>query len=231
MGLTSQTVVEARNKPTVADPENKPTTSIPPPPRRWRRGANPPHDVKQPGARIASGAEFFSLGGCHRQAAFVPAAHCARGLLLELYPDRGVAERRQALGCMTRTRDVPKTGTPWRFCESACAPMTRGRAPLGAPPWRFSAGPALPFAAFPPHPCSDAPRSQVVVPGGRGPLPPEPAVTSRSRGTPRLAPPTGLSPETPLDEQGYITYTRVAYGVKRYIHIVDNIFHPGTSRP
>jgi hypothetical protein len=33
------------------------------------------------------------------------------------------------------------------------------------------------------------------------------AVTSRSRGTPNLAPPTGLSPETPLDEQGCSGHT------------------------
>src|SRR6266566_9358022 len=43
-----------------------------------------------------------------------------------------------------------------------------------------------------------APRSQVVVPGGRGPVPPETTVMSRRRGTPRLAPPSGSSPEMPL---------------------------------
>src|SRR5437763_6981256 len=34
-----------------------------------------------------------------------------------------------------------------------------------------------------------APRVRVVVPGGRGPVPPGAAVTSRRRGTPRLASP------------------------------------------
>src|SRR5216684_8274551 len=36
----------------------------------------------------------------------------------------------------------------------------------------FRPGPVLPSPAFPPDPCSDAPRGQVVVPGGRGPGPP-----------------------------------------------------------
>jgi hypothetical protein len=46
-----------------------------------------------------------------------------------------------------------------------------------------------------------APRSQVVVPGGRGPGPAGTAVMSRRRDTPRLAPPSGSSPEMPLDER------------------------------
>src|SRR3982074_3863439 len=33
----------------------------------------------------------------------------------------------------------------------------------------FGSGAVLPSRAFPPDPCSDAPRSQVVLPGGRGP--------------------------------------------------------------
>jgi hypothetical protein len=48
-----------------------------------------------------------------------------------------------------------------------------------------------------------APRSQVVVPGGRGPVPPGTTVMSRRRGTPRLAPPSGSSPEMPLDERSW----------------------------
>jgi hypothetical protein len=48
-----------------------------------------------------------------------------------------------------------------------------GRSPLGAPPWRFWAlGPRFRL----PHytgAAQRAPRSQVVVPGGRGPAPPE----------------------------------------------------------
>src|SRR4051794_26624724 len=53
----------------------------------------------------------------------------------------------------------------------------------------FRPGAALPSPALPPDPYSDAPRSQVVVPGGRCPGPPEPAVTSRGGRTALLAPP------------------------------------------
>src|SRR5262249_7725370 len=48
-----------------------------------------------------------------------------------------------------------------------------------------------------------APRGQVIVPGGRGPVPPQTAVVSRHRGTPRLAPPSGSPPEMPLDERSW----------------------------
>src|SRR5262249_16148921 len=48
-----------------------------------------------------------------------------------------------------------------------------GRSPLGAPPWRFWApGAALASPAFAPDRLQRAPRTQVVVPGGRGPEPP-----------------------------------------------------------
>src|SRR5262249_34275456 len=48
-----------------------------------------------------------------------------------------------------------------------------GRSPLGAPPWRFWApGAALASPAFAPHRVQRAPRTPVVVPGGRGPEPP-----------------------------------------------------------
>src|SRR6266446_5943442 len=47
-----------------------------------------------------------------------------------------------------------------------------------------------------------APRTQVVVPGGRGPCLPRRAVTSRRRGTPRLAPHSGSSLEHALNERG-----------------------------
>jgi hypothetical protein len=68
-------------------------------------------------------------------------------------------------------------------------------------------GPALPFRAFPPEPCSEAPRSQVVVPGGR--------VSRTSRGygyepRPRDAIPCSafriVSGDAP-HEQGWTTHT------------------------
>src|SRR5712691_11854327 len=66
----------------------------------------------------------------------------------------------------------------------------------------FGPGSALPFPAFPPDPCSEAPRGRVIVLGGRGPGPFE---TNGYEPQPRNATPalpTGPSPETPLDEQG-----------------------------
>src|SRR5262249_46622882 len=69
-----------------------------------------------------------------------------------------------------------------------------GRSPLGAPPWRFWApGAALPSPWAPAvlqrravafGSVQRAPRTQVVVPGGRGPCLPGRTVTSRRRGTP-----------------------------------------------
>jgi hypothetical protein len=48
-----------------------------------------------------------------------------------------------------------------------------GRSPLGAPPWRFFTRAALPSPALSSGSVQRAPRSQVVVPGGRLPGPPE----------------------------------------------------------
>jgi len=77
-----------------------------------------------------------------------------------------------------------------------------GRSPLGAPPWRFWApGAALLSPAFAPDRLQRAPRTQVVMPGGRGPCLPRRAVTSRRR-TPRLAPHSGSSLEHALNERG-----------------------------
>src|SRR6187399_1199901 len=87
----------------------------------------------------------------------------------------------------------------------------------------FRPGAALPSPAFPPDPCSDAPRSQVVVPGGRCPGPPESAVTSRGRGTPLPAPPSGSSPETPLHERGWQNVLHIRYVVKQYLRYVAEI--------
>src|SRR6478736_8018545 len=71
----------------------------------------------------------------------------------------------------------------------------------------FRPGAALPSPALPPDPLSDAPRSQVVVPGGRCPGPPEPAVTSRGRRTPLPAPPFRIVSGDAPHERGYKSYT------------------------
>src|SRR5215475_14107829 len=87
-----------------------------------------------------------------------------------------------------------------------------GRSPLGAPPWRFWApGPRFRLLRRPPSynggqvpsgSVQRAPRTQVVVPGGRGPCLPRRAVTSRRRRTPRLAPHSGSSLGHALNERG-----------------------------
>ena len=89
-----------------------------------------------------------------------------------------------------------------------------GRSPLGAPPWRFSAGGRASISGIASGSVQRAPRSQVVMPGGRCPGPPEPAVTSRGRRTPLPAPPSGSSPETPLHERGWQKVLYIRYVVK-----------------
>ena len=89
-----------------------------------------------------------------------------------------------------------------------------GRSPLGAPPWRFSAGGRASISGIASGSVQRAPRSQVIMPGGRCPGPPEPAVTSRGRRTPLPAPPSGSSPETPLHERGWQKVLYIRYVVK-----------------
>jgi len=78
------------------------------------------------------------------------------------------------------------------------------RSPLGAPPWRFWAGGRASFSGISSGSVQRTPRSQVLVPGGRGPEPPgadgyEPRPQDA---TPRSA--FGSSPETaPQIERGY----------------------------
>src|SRR5262249_9988770 len=88
-----------------------------------------------------------------------------------------------------------------------------GRSPLGAPPWRFwASGPRFRLLRRPPSyngghlpsgSVQRARRSQVVVPGGRGPGPPE---ANGYKPPPQDATPRSafrMSPETPLNEQGW----------------------------
>jgi len=125
------------------------------------------------------------------------------------HPHRGGAERRETFGCLRDTRWTCRNAARQALARRL-ASHDAGRSPLGAPPWRFWApGAALPSPWAPAAlqrragAVQRAPRTQVVVPGGRGPCLPRRAVTSRRRRTPRLAPPSGSSPETPLDERGW----------------------------
>src|SRR5919108_2394569 len=117
------------------------------------------------------------------------------------------------------------TGTRCRRLRGALHSLAleRERAPLGAPPWRFSArGSALPSPAL-----SSGARAGRHHPGAghsarrADPVPPETAVTSRRRGTPHLAPSSGSSPETPLAEQGGSWVARSQIVVNKKMHIVN----------
>ena len=115
----------------------------------------------------------------------VPAAHfCVRGLrLCFAHPaSRGgrSTERRSgaceapfghALGASQDARE--------RACDATRQALARrlashdaGRSPLGAPPWRFFTRGRASFSGIASGSVQRAPRSQVVVPGGRGPGPP-----------------------------------------------------------
>src|SRR5947209_10111939 len=104
-------------------------------------------------------------------------------------------------------------GTPIRRAHNAArqalarrlASHDAGRSPLGAPPWRFWApGAALLSPALAPDRLQRAPRTQVVVPGGRGPEPPEASgYGATHHRTPRLAPHSGSSLEHALNERGW----------------------------
>jgi hypothetical protein len=104
-------------------------------------------------------------------------------LLLRQPRIEGWAERRETFGCVRSTRGARHLASKTRVnalmtrharrLARRLASHNAGRSPLGAPPWRFWAlGPRFRL----PHytgAAQRAPRSQVVVPGGRGPAPPE----------------------------------------------------------
>src|SRR6266478_6772186 len=103
----------------------------------------------------------------------------------------GWAERRETFGCVRGTRGAYHDAIRQALARRL-ASHDAGRSPLGAPPWRFSApGAALLSPAFAPDRLQRAPRTQVVVPGGRGPEPPEASgyEPPPQDATPRLASP------------------------------------------
>src|SRR5262249_28248897 len=116
-----------------------------------------------------------------------------------IHPDRGVAERRDG----ARVQRHPLRA---ETRHAQLRPPAGGRAPLGAPPWRFWARARASISGISSGPVQRAPRGRVVVPGGRDPGPPGAVVTSRRRGTPRLAPPMDRLRKTPLDERGWAVY-------------------------
>jgi hypothetical protein len=100
------------------------------------------------------------------------------------HPDRGVGGAPRNVRVLARHPLGLHMTRQARRLRGALRPIARqdareraydaGRSPLGAPPWRFWApGAALLSPALAPDRLQRAPRTQVVVPGGRGPEPPE----------------------------------------------------------
>ena len=107
------------------------------------------------------------------------------------HPDEGMAERRQAPGC-SGTRLAYRDAAGRALCGVPCVPCDRDARLSALHRGDFGPGAALPSPALPPENAfSELLAAQVIVPGGRGPVPSEPAVTSRRRGTPLPAPPSG----------------------------------------
>src|SRR5262245_21428728 len=145
----------------------------------------------------------------------VPAAHfCARGLrLCFTHPEpRGWAERRETFGCCAKHPLGVHITRHARRLARRPASHNAGRSPLGAPPWRFwASGPRFRLLRRPPSynggqlpsgSVQRAPRSQVVVPGGRLPGPPE---ANGYKPPPQDATPRSafrMSPDDALNERG-----------------------------
>ena len=122
-------------------------------------------------------------------------------LVIASVPDRGAGGAPTgALVLLSRG-----SGATYPHPAGCGASHDAGRSPLGAPPWRFSAGGRASISGIASGSVQRAPRSQVVMPGGRCPGPPEPAVTSRGRRTSLPAPPTGPSLEDAPHERGWRT--------------------------
>ena len=147
-------------------------------------------------------------------------------LVIASTPNEGWAERRQAHYVCCRVCETRRSARVRRG-----ASHDAGRSPLGAPPWRFSAGGRASISGIASGSVQRAPRSQVIMPGGRCPGPPEPAVTSRGRRTPLPAPPfrtvSGRRPSM-SEDANRILQTR--YVVNRYLRIVAKEIATVTSR-
>src|SRR5262249_46146509 len=90
-----------------------------------------------------------------------------------LTPNRGVGGAPRNVRVLGGTPVGPAHDAAGQALARRLASHDAGRSPLGAPPWRFWApGAALLSPAFAPDRLQRAPRSQVVVPGGRLPGPP-----------------------------------------------------------
>ena len=138
---------------------------------------------------------------------FVPAARFLRpgfSFLASLTRIYGVAERRESSGACEAPVGPARNAAGQAPSEAPCVPYG-GRSPPGALTVAIlGSGPALPSPELLPDRSQRAPRVRVVVPGGRGPVPPGAAVANRHRGTPLLAPYSGMPREHAPNERGWI---------------------------
>src|SRR5438093_7561292 len=97
---------------------------------------------------------------------------CARGLpVASRTRNEGWAERRKNVGCLRGTRSAC-SDTPGA-CEAPCVPCARDARLSALHRGDFGPGAALPSPDLRPDRSQRAPRTRVLVPGGRGPGPPE----------------------------------------------------------
>ena len=89
-------------------------------------------------------------------------------VIASIPPMEGWAERRQAHYLCCRVCETRRSARVRRG-----ASHDAGRSPLGAPPWRFPAGGRASISGIASGSVQRAPRSQVIVPGGRCPGQPE----------------------------------------------------------
>ena len=123
---------------------------------RGDRACTSSHDVKQP---LSFPRRISALGVCN---------------FASPTPSRGVGGAPRDVRVLGGTPLRPAHDAAGQALARRLASHNAGRSPLGAPPWRFWApGAALLSPAFAPDRLQRAPRTQVVVPGGRGPEPPE----------------------------------------------------------
>jgi hypothetical protein len=104
----------------------------------------------------------------------VPAAHfCTRGLHpCFTHPERGVGGAPRNVRVRARHPWGLHVTRQARRLARRLASHNAGRSPLGAPPWRFFTRGRASFTGIASGSVERAPRSQVVVPGGRLPGPP-----------------------------------------------------------
>src|SRR5438093_4481722 len=153
---------------------------------RGNFSARPPHSILQVATTEVPSPRKRGEGAITMTARVVTSHHfstqpfsfprrvfCARVLQLWLrYPDRRVAERRESSGACEAPVGPARNAAGQAPNEAPCVPYG-GRPPPGALTVAIlGSGPALPSPELLPDRSQRAPRVRVVVPGGRGPVPP-----------------------------------------------------------